>query len=95
MNTNKYAYSMIGVLCVWLYVTLTIDYNDLLDIPMGVYALILAVLIFGTHFLAVRMFGKQGGEPTNKQIVQVFVATIAGLVLAAVLSYVTSMLLGN
>ena len=81
MNVMKYAYTLIGLLCIWIFAVLVIDYNDLLDLPMFVYVAILAVMIGGGHVLATKRFGNPGANDADgKTMLKVFVATILGVV---------------
>lgn len=80
MNVMKYAYSMIGLLCIWIFAVLVIDSNDLLDLPMFAYAAVLAVMIAGGHVPATRRYGNPGAdEADGKTMLKVFVATILGV----------------
>lgn len=83
MNVMKYAYSMIGLLCIWIFSALVIENNDLLDLPMFVYAAILAVMIGGGHVLATKRYGNPGADDADsKTMLKVFIATILGVVAA-------------
>ncbi len=91
----KYPYVMIGVISVWLYVSLTLEYNNLLDIPMPVYGLVLAALVFGTHWLLSADYQRISPAVDTKMSVKTFIATIVGMTVAAALSLATSALINE
>lgn len=90
MSVMKYFLTIIGTLCVWLFAVLVIDFNDLLDLPMFIYALILGGLITGAHFIGTKRYGNPGAEsPDAKTFIKFFVLgflILAGTIVAALVT---------
>ena len=68
MSVMKYFSTIMGALCVWLFVVIIIDFNDLLDVSMFVYGLVLAFMITGAHILGTKRYGNPGPEDANARI---------------------------
>lgn len=85
MNVMKYTYTMVGLLCIWLFAGLFIEINDLFDLPMFIYAVALAVLIGGGHLLAIKRYGTPVAADLDlKTYFKVFFMTIIGVVITFV-----------
>lgn len=87
MNVMKYFFTILGALCVWLFVVIVIDFNDLLDIPMYVYMLVLALMITAAHFLGTKRYGNPGPEDASiKVMLKLFILgflVLVGTIVAA------------
>ena len=81
MNVMKYFLTILGALCAWLFVVIIIDFNDLLDLPLFVYMVVLVFMMVGAHILGTKKYGNPGPEDASSRImVKLFIIGFLSLV---------------